>query len=510
MKKNLILIILIIMTVLVGIYSFNRTRAVKVTGEMVTEISSTRRYSDAYDIYKNNIFDYEIPITKDMKIDESLPNIRTRLYNDEVDVDIFFDNLKDKQINFGTYTSYGNKFLNDEKYHKLLEDKYIEIDGYKAHVLSYTRDKLLHVENDKNYYYSVEINVDDKMVYTIFVKSANPISDQIKKMINSFKIGGNIKNYNLPDKTFKQIQPNVNEQTLALYNQYFINSNQLTWGIFEANAPKKFENVEAIEKAIDYDFKFLIRYQSLNETLPKEEIIQATQRGKAVELSLQTMATVSGEVDIYEILNGKYDEYLVKYAQDIKETNVPILFRLNNEMNGDWCGYCAFHFAKDTDLYKEVWKYIYKIFEENGVDNVLWLWNANHKSFPNFGWNDQLLYYPGDEYVDIVGLTAYNTGNYYPGENWNSFEELYDSYYKEYDRLFEKPLMITEFGSNLVGGDKVAWVKDMFNKIKEYTNIKVAIWWSHIDYDTDGREARVYKIDRPAEVLNVFKENINL
>ena len=104
------------------------------------------------------------------------------------------------------------------------------------------------------------------MAYSIFVKSTNPITDQIKKMINSFKICGNIKSYNLPDKNFKQIQPKVNEQTLALYNQYFINSNQLTWGIFEPEAPKKFENVEAIEKAIDYDFKFLIRYQSLNET----------------------------------------------------------------------------------------------------------------------------------------------------------------------------------------------------------------------------------------------------
>ena len=31
---------------------------------------------------------------------------------------------------------------------------------------------------------NVEINVDNKMAYTVFVKSANPITDQIKKMIN--------------------------------------------------------------------------------------------------------------------------------------------------------------------------------------------------------------------------------------------------------------------------------------------------------------------------------------
>ena len=42
------------------------------------------------------------------------------------------------------------------------------------------------------------------------------------------------------------------------------------------------------------------------------------------------------------------------------------------------------------------------------------------------------MYYPGDEYVDIVGLTAYNTGNYYPGENWSTFDELYLEYYNTF------------------------------------------------------------------------------
>ena len=32
-------------------------------------------------------------------------------------------------------------------------------------------------------------------------------------------------------------------------------------------------------------------------------------------------------------------------------------------------------------------------------------------------------YYPGDEYVDIYGITGYNTGTYYEGESWRSFDE---------------------------------------------------------------------------------------
>ena len=81
------------------------------------------------------------------------------------------------------------------------------------------------------------------------------------------------------------------------------------------------------------------------------------------------------------------------------------------------------------------------------------------------------------------------TGDYYEGEIWSTFDELYDEYYSEYARMFEKPLMITEFGSSISGGDKVEWVRDMFKSLEKYPRIKVAIWWSHIDYDANGNEA---------------------
>jgi len=158
--------------------------------------------------------------------------------------------------------------------------------------------------------------------------------------------------------------------------------------------------------------------------------------------------------------------------------------------------------------YKESWKYIYKIFEANEVDNVLWIWNPNYKSFPRFTWNDQLMYYPGDEYVDIIGLTAYNTGNYYEGEVWTCFYDLYNDYYNYIDRLTSKPLMITEFGCSSYGGNKPQWIINMFNHLHLYPNIKVAIWWNGIDYDTKGNPARIYRMDTP-EIINIFKYYFN-
>ena len=161
-----------------------------------------------------------------------------------------------------------------------------------------------------------------------------------------------------------------------------------------------------------------------------------------------------------------------------------VLFRPFNEMNGDWCSYSAYHTSRDTDIFKALYRYIHGIFAEAGAENVIWVWNPNERSFPDFKWNHEIMYYPGDKYVDVVGLTGYNTGTYYQGETWRSFQEIYAPLYQKATGLYEKPLMITEFACSRIGGDKEQWVQDMFDAIADFPAIKVAIWWDGCDWDT--------------------------
>jgi hypothetical protein len=151
---------------------------------------------------------------------------------------------------------------------------------------------------------------------------------------------------------------------------------------------------------------------------------------------------------------------------------------------------------------------VYGFFERAGARNVIWVWNPNGKSFPDFTWNDALMYYPGDDYVDVVGLTAYNTGNFYSGETWKSFAELYDNIYYSYLEKYDKPFMITEFASAVLGGDKNQWVSDMFTHIRYYDRIKVAVWWDGADYDANGGIARNYFIDDPSILVETFRRNL--
>ena len=65
---------------------------------------------------------------------------------------------------------------------------------------------------------------------------------------------------------------------------------------------------------------------------------------------------------------------------------------------------------------------------------------------------------------------------------------------------YDKPLMITEFSSSTVGGDKVKWTRDMFEALKKFDKIKVAIWFSGTDLDENKKI-----LQEPIKLMNQKK-----
>ena len=276
-----------------------------------------------------------------------------------------------------------------------------------------------------------------------------------------------------------------------------------------------YESMKQLERDLNYEFSIYLLYTDFQPTVAGERLYDLLCRvypdGKIPELTLQTTPQEEGLM-IYDVLDGKYDDFLHAYAGDVSLFGRPVLMRLANEMNGDWCSYCAYHTCRDTDIYLEFYRYIFDIFIQEGTDNAIWVWNPNHRSFPDFKWNDELMYYPGDEYVNVIGLTAYNTGSYYKGETWSSFDELYRELYQRTLQRYARPMMITEFASNSVGGDKVQWINDMFSSLSDYPMIKAAVWWNSADWDYSGSEpviARQYILEETQDTFNAFKDGLS-
>ena len=448
--------------------------------------------------------------------DWSLSAVRTVFADDATRIEVYYDNFTGTPATAADYIHYSNKFVAASPHHTVTADEWLEERGRTVHLLQWTRRPLARIAGDKNHYAAVEIVKNDNEVYTIFIKSSQPISD-VRELIAGFEIfdrRGAARNY----KRYAPSGTRLSAESRAFFNRYFAADAPLTWGLFEPSAPQSLHQLAALEKRLDFSFPILLHYQMIDDQFRSWGLDNAYRSGKFVQLTLQT--TYGGQANalwatenrnagvVYDILDGKYDDYFADYADKLKEFGHPVLFRLNNEMNGDWCWYSAFYTGRDAELYQAMWRYIHGIFAARGVDNVLWVWNPHDVSLPAFKWNHHLAYYPGDEYVDIVGLTGYNNGTYFPGERWREFAEIYPPLHDEYANLFDKPFMITEFSSNSVGGDKVAWIRRMFDQIGRLDRIKVAVWWSGVDFDQQGQPGRIYLINENEAVLDAFKERL--
>lgn len=314
---------------------------------------------------------------------------------------------------------------------------------------------------------------------------------------------------------------NWDEKTAALYNK-FLSSDELTWGIFTNNITTTAidDKIPELEDYLDYKFDIILMYNHLGNSLPLDTMEKMHSQDRIIELTVQTCANnntkLFGYTPMFDILDGKKDSEIRTLASEIKEFGNPVLFRLNNEMNTDWTSYSGIVTLSDPTIYIDVWRYIYNIFEEESVTNCIWIFNPNDNNYPPSIWNNFLSYYPGNEFVHMIGVTGYNTGTYYAeknGEVWRSFKTIYDEINSKYKDIFGQfPWIITEFASSSIGGDKAAWISDMFDSIKSYPNIKAAVWFSSADYDPDfpgaTKVSRPYFLDETIDTLNAFRDGL--
>ncbi len=475
-------------------------------------------YNDNFDWYTDNAHGYRLLVPKNSTVDISMSTFRTVLKNNNLTVEIYYDDLTNNTASFSDLVHYSNNFLYRGGLHYVSANYNTTVNGYSAHTTKWQRDKLARLPDDKNFYMATSIKRTSQKIYTILLKSQTPLGNTGETITNNFSFitpSGTTRNY----KQYHNSTTKMNPATQEAYQQLFGKNKTLTWGIFENSAPQVFHRLEEKEAVLGHRFKVLLRYQTIDEQLPLAQLNRAWENDRIVELTLATIHNTEANAlwingvppnasVAYEILDGKYDDYLTNYAKNLKEFGKPILFRLNNEMNGDWCWYSAFYTGRDTDIYKQLWLYIRNIFDREEVDNLIWVWNPHDISLPDFAWNNFMSYYPGDQYVDVIGLTGYNNGTYFAGEKWRTFDQIYSGIYHQYTQLFDKPFIITEFSSNSVGGDKAAWINDMFKNIEKFPNIKVAVWWNGVDYDQAGNPGRIYLIDDSPEVVSAMQQGL--
>lgn len=96
---------------------------------------------------------------------------------------------------------------------------------------------------------------------------------------------------------------------------------------------------------------------------------------------------------------------VIPYLAQLQEAGVPVLWRPYHEMNGAWFWWGN---KPGGNGFKRLWIMTYEYFTGKGLNNLLWVWDANA---PRVKENDDALpyelFYPGNEYVDVLAADIY-------------------------------------------------------------------------------------------------------
>ena len=187
-----------------------------------------------------------------------------------------------------------------------------------------------------------------------------------------------------------------------------------------------------------------------------------------------------------DLVDGKADTYIRDYAKGVKGYGEEIWLRPLHEANGDWYDWGVGKAgAGNTDAnVAEAFRHIVKIFKEEGVTNVKWVWTTNAS---NQGSGTSLTgNYPGDDYVDYISIDGYNWGTCQSWSSWQTFSQVFK---KAYDALakINKPLFIAEISSSERGGNKAEWITDMFEHFAtDFSRVFAVMWFSQSKEANEG------------------------
>jgi mannan endo-1,4-beta-mannosidase len=118
--------------------------------------------------------------------------------------------------------------------------------------------------------------------------------------------------------------------------------------------------------------------------------------------------------------------------QSLQAKGVVFIWRPLHEMNGGWFWWCA----KEPEKFKAVWRHMHNYFTNTkGLHNLLWAWAPVRQRGET---SDYTRYYPGAQFVDVVGIDLYA----------DDFTSANDGMINGYNQLLglNKVFAITEFG----------------------------------------------------------------
>jgi beta-mannanase len=190
------------------------------------------------------------------------------------------------------------------------------------------------------------------------------------------------------------------------------------------------------------------------------------------------------------IINGVWDSYITSFAKASIQYGAPYILVPMEEMNGDWYLWNGTLNGNTSMKFIAAWRHIHDLFVAAGATNVKFGWAVNSNSVPNVAGNQINDYYPGDAYVDYVGVDGFNLND---GWGWFSFNEIFQPALAQL-QTYNKPIVIFSIACTK-DRRKAAWITDALGTQVYKYPIAAWVWFNKgiLAVDTDKKSLAAFK-----------------
>ena len=281
-------------------------------------------------------------------------------------------------------------------------------------------------------------------------------------------------------------------------------SNGCYIGAFVANDYNVNGDIGKFEVAIGKKHSMYLNYANYGDPFPSRWVKAYAATGAIVQIGFEPNSGLDSVKD---------SEYLRNWAIAARKSGAMILLRWASEMNGPWVAWYG-----NPQLYIEKFRLVHDIMARY-APNVAMVWA------PNVILNDELStpnyinsYYPGDEYVDWVGIDFYATYVHSDGtpdqaDPRQKLQVIYNVYSQK------KPIIICEWGATLYTKRTIPPMSTVDFAIRqidslyanlqsEFPDVKAVCYF---DYNATGVSSNLndYCLTDSVRVLNAYANAIS-
>ncbi len=226
------------------------------------------------------------------------------------------------------------------------------------------------------------------------------------------------------------------------------------------------------------------------------------------------------------IIRGKFDKNLRAWSRSAKKFGTPVIVEYGTEVNGSWFSWNAYWNGRGRrtgygdptlrdgpEKFRDAYKHIVDVIRSTGASNIIWVFHVNNEDIPNKSWNRLEQYYPGDQWVDWIGVSVYGPAT--PMDR--DYESFRHGFNRVYPRLIalssDKPIAVLEFGvaDNNPIVNQASWANKALRDLTKFRWSRVIgfSWWNEAwENDNNPAHDTTMRVQDNPNLARIFKRRI--